>query len=333
MIDILTNIHKLCTYRHALSRRFLPFTAVCVGGAGYQALGFAGLIVSPANQTLVLMGFLLCASALLASACVRLPHEKFWVKKVNTLINECRYDDAKRLLEKGLLLPGFAVRIERLLFFVQLANENNDFLSAYHWVLTTEKKALRKEESFRLQMKKAEILLKAGNYAASRELIEQLPITDDIKPYYKYRLQLLHSSMAEIDNSNAIAKKHLEKSLEYVDRNIDEAVAYNNLARIEEYEGNKINARSYYERAWKALRKSPTPVVYPMILHNLLMLYARTGDKDRALALLESYREIVSDEIPEQYVQFLNDQVHLARELRDRPLLLDAYRRIGETLS
>ncbi len=332
MIEFFNFIQKLSDDKILFTRRFFPFVAVLITIVGLQAIYFFEMFPNPATQLQLSVVFLICAFALWVSAAWKLPHEKAWIKKINKLINECQYDAAEQALKNPPYLLGFAIRTERLLSLVQLNIERNNLLAAYSSAVMAEKQALQKKELRILMLKKAEIFYKAGNYNVFRSLLNTLRVnsfhgTDD-----KIRVLLLQSILAEIDNSSSDAKQNLEMALDISRSKIDEMIIYNNLARIEEYDGNKINARGYYERAWEALQECPLPAINSNVIHNLLIFYARSGDRSRALSLLESYSNAISNNVPEQVIQLLNDQIYLSRELKDRSLLIDAYKKAEEEL-
>lgn len=335
MTDLLTLLEKLHAGRIAFSRRFFPVTATLLIAAIYLIPGLGDVLTATAIRPPVLAVFLVFGLALWVTATVQLPHEKRWLCRARQLLDEMHWEDAARVLANPPWLPGFSTRIGQRDALIRLQIASGDLQTANESVRAAEQDVLTKAERQSIHLLKAALLYQAGNHAAFRKALEG--ISKDSKDTLKkqperFAYLLLQSHLAELDHTFAIAKSQLEEAIEMATTSIQRAVAYNNLARLEDVQGNDTNARSYYEQAWAALQEHPVPRLYPIIGHNLLIKYGRANEVTKAQALLESYRRAVMPHNAEQQLQLLNDQIHLARQLGDRALLLNAYARCEKEL-
>lgn len=323
MLSIIEKLYSLRTY--ALSRRFILLTAVI---ATIVISGFIGLDkVAPNYTPLAALVALIVAFACWYSGACFLPHEKRWLRHIAELIDQCEFGLADRKLTTPPWLAGFALRIKRLETLANLKLEIGDFVAANSFLAIAEAQTLLPDERKSIQLSKANLLFQVGNFSAFRKLLDGCSRVDNESKQIHFRYLLLMSRQHELDGNYRDAKALLEEATEITSDSQNNIIATNNLARLEDAQGNYTNAQNYYERSWYLLQKKPVPRLYPIVIHNLLLKYSRNGNKLCAIKLLDDYRAVVSLENIHQHNQLLNDQIHLARQLEDHALLQDAYNR------
>lgn len=334
MKDLYTLLEKLYSHReYVISRRFFPLVVASVFAAIATVIGLGDLAPNPGFKTVVLLLASAAIVGLWVSAAVVLPHERRWIKHAKEMIEDCDFEEAERSLSSPPPFIGFAARIKRLETLVYLKMEIGDLVAAYAGLLDTEQKTLLPDERFSLQQVRAFLMLKAGNYEAFGKVLGELPSEIPKSGSLRFRDALLKSHVHELKGQFSEAKTLLEEASEIAPEPKLVAVAFNNLARLEDMQGNDTNAQSYYERAWQVLRANPMPKLYPVVGHNLLIKYGRNNAVEKALNLLGEYRQLVSPGNTQQTLQFLNDQVHLARQLGNRSMLMDSYEDFKQILT
>lgn len=333
MKDICTLLEKLYAYKeYAVSRRFLPVVVVSVFAIVATVIGLGDIAPNPVFRTVALSLSIALFGVLWVSATLVLPHERLWLKQAKEMIEDCDFEAAKRTLSSPPPLIGFAARIKRMETLVYLQMEIGDLVAAYSCLLDAEQRTLLPDERFSLQQVRACLLFRAGNYEAFGKVLDEIPSEIPKSGSLRFRNALLKSHVHELKGQFPEAKALLEEASEIAPEPKLVAVAFNNLARLEDMQGNDTNAQSYYERAWQVLRVNPMPKLYPVVGHNLLIKYGRNGAVEKALNLLNEYRQMVLPSNTQQYLQFLNDQVHLARQLGNRTMLLEIYEYIERVL-
>lgn len=333
MKDIYTLLEKLYAHKeYAVSRRFLPVVVVSVFAIVATVIGLGDIAPNPVFKIVALSIILALVGVLWVNATLLLPHERRWLKHAKKMVEDCDYKEAERTLSSPPRLIGFTASIKRLESLANLKMESGDLVAAYACLLDAEQRILLPDERFSLQQVRATLMFKAGNYAAFEKVLGELSSEIPKSGLLRFRNALLNSHLHELKGQFSDAKALLEVASEIAPEPKLVAVALNNLARLEDMQGNDTNAQSYYERAWKVLRANPMPRLYPVIGHNLLIKYGRNGAVDKALNLMSEYRAMVSPTNLQQHLQFLNDQVHLARQLGNRVMLLENYEYIERVL-
>lgn len=329
MIDLISLIKELYILRHyAFRRRFFPLTACLV----LLVAPGVGLAAGMVDALWLLVVLLLSLSFLLFSAIWMLPHERHWLKQAQRLFYDNELGKAERKLMSPPWLAGFATRIKGQVALARVRMCKGDFFGAYSVGQALEHEALLPEEQFPVRLAHARLMSMAGNHAAFRKMMRQLEgDSSQQKKHVSYLL--LQSSLHALDGEYAQAKAVLEEAIGIAaDDPQMTTAAYNDLARLEDVQGNDTIALNYYEKAWSILRENPVPLLFPIVGHNLLIKFGRNGEAEKALAVLNVYRSMVRPGNVEQVIQLLNDQTHLARQLGNRALLLDAYGRAEREL-
>jgi hypothetical protein len=173
LLTIVENAHALWEY--LLSLRFFWPAILCVVGVLYEVLDIGKFFTEPLYSAMVPASIILAALVLLASATVRLPHEKRWLMRAEKLLDACDFDQAAQLLTAPPPLLGFAARAARQAMLIRLKIETGDLRAAYQTLIAAEKTVLLPNERLRILLSKAQLLFNAGNYAAFGQLLAATP--------------------------------------------------------------------------------------------------------------------------------------------------------------
>jgi hypothetical protein len=333
MKELLSLIEKLQVHWHlAISRRFLPFSVVACLAVIATSLGGGVIAPEPGMKIVASALALALLGTLWVSAACMLPHERSWVRHAEQMIEDCAFEDAERILTSPPPLLGFSARIRRWATLQRLKLDSGDLVAAYSYLLAAEHEALLPNERTEQNIARASLMHRAGNYTAFRKVLAALDSRIPASGPVRVRYALLKSHQHELDGEFSEAKALLEETTELVPEPKFAAAVFNNLARLEDMQGNDTEAQSYYERAWQLLRKDGIAKLYPVVGQNLLLKYGRNGAVDKAKQTLIEYREMIRPGNSQQYIQFLNDQTHLARQIGDRALLTDSYEQVAAVL-
>jgi tetratricopeptide (TPR) repeat protein len=220
---------------------------------------------------------------------------------------------------------GVPAQLQWTLKKIQLFAITNDLVGEHEAIQQFKKLALFPSEQHQSRLFEASLYFRSGNFKRFAELLEQ--VNQETLPDSKSKAQyhLLSSHKNEIEGNYAAAKSELECLLENDANGEHNTSTYNNLARLEEIQGNELQAVHYYEKALDLLRKHPEANLYQVVYYNLIVYKARTGKTSDAKALLEEYRAAVDTRIDHQYLEYLNTQITLARQIKDGPMLLQGY--------
>jgi hypothetical protein len=188
------------------------------------------------------------------------------------------------------------------------------------------------KERFVLDLNRAKLFYDVGNYKRFIELLDTLSI--DVKKYPKQEsfYGILKAFYFEIKNEWSNAKIELENIYESTNKYHYKFQASNNIARIERFLGNEVSAKSYYEKAYEILKQKPNAKYFPIVIHNLLIAYARSKKTQEADNLLNDYFELVDKKDSKQMIEYANDMTHYAREIQDKELLQKSYKIVEESI-
>ena len=317
MADFIALIKTLYENRRlVLSKRFGPVAAMLFVLLGVRYLECSAWVWAP----LIFLG----VSLLLRSWVIPL-HEKQWLGKCAALIQSCDYPAAEACLETTPAFLGPPAEFEWASRKVQFFAATCDLVKEHEAVQQLKTLALLPSEQHECRLAEASMYFRSGNYRRFCEMLNKVnketPFDDKSNAQY----HLLSSHKKEIEGDYSAAKAEIECLLEEDANGTHNTSAYNNLARLEELQGNELQAVHYYEKARDLLRSHPAANLYPLVYHNLVMHLARTGKVPNAKALLEEYSAAIDTRVTPQYLEYLNTQIHLARELNDLPMLLNAY--------
>ncbi|MGE4457047.1 MAG: hypothetical protein AB7E13_08920, partial [Arcobacteraceae bacterium] len=218
------------------------------------------------------------------------------------------------------------VRFKSKLKHAQKLYNEGKVVEVYQIYNELESEILWTRERFTLNLYRAKLFFDQGNHKRFLNLLDELSI--QVEKYQKEKAfyRLLRAFYFEIKNEWSNAKKELENIYEFTNDIYYKLQACNNIARIEQVLGHQVSAKSYYEKAYGILKQKPNAKYFPIVIHNLLISYARSNETQKAKNLLDEYWHLVNKKDPEQVIQYANDMTHYARETQDNELLQKSYK-------
>ncbi len=187
-------------------------------------------------------------------------------------------------------------------------------------------------ERFTLNLYRAKLFFDQGNHKRFLTLLDELSSQVEKYPKEKAFYGLLRAFYFEINSKWSHAKKELENIYESTSDNYYKLQACNNIARIEQFLGHQVSAKIFYEKAYELLKQKPNAKYFPIVIHNLLIAYARSNETQKAQNLLDEYWQLVDKKDSEQVMQYANDMTHYARETQDNELLQKSYKIVADSV-
>lgn len=224
------------------------------------------------------------------------------------------------------------VRFKLKLKYANKLYDDGQFTEVYKIYNELQSETLWSKERFVLDLNRAKLFYDVGNYKRFIELLDTLSL--DVKKYPKQEsfYGILKAFYFEIKNEWSKAKIELENIYESTNKYHYKLQACNNIARIERFLGHEISAKSYYEKAYEILKQKPNAKYFPIVIHNLLIAYARSKKTQEADNLLNDYFELVDKKDSKQMIEYANDMTHYAREIQDKELLQKSYKIVEESI-
>lgn len=319
MPDFLTLIKDFFQYKKLiLSQRFLYFfLSSLITGMAYLA-GYYLLMLAIFGGSVVLFWI----------AMWMFPWEKSYFAKVDQGFEQYDSDALKVLISNPPFLLSFPANIKFNLFKVNFYTmmATVDIKKAFETFQKLNEFYLLPEEKIQVTLRLAGFYHFVANVKMLKETLLKIN-ENDLSSEQKFLYQLYKSFVKELNGDIDGAKNELYKLLENSPKN-RQSQLFNNLARLEEMTGNTTQALHYYEKAGEALIQEPKPVLYHIIYHNLVIINAKLNKQEEAKRWMNIYESAVDKSILEVYIEYLNTQVFLARQLYDRILLVEAYKKM-----
>lgn len=218
------------------------------------------------------------------------------------------------------------VRFKAKLEHSQKLYNKGEVVEVYKIYNDLQNEVLWPRERFTLNLYRAKLFFDQGNHKRFLNLLDELSVQVEKYPKEKAFYGLLRAFYFEIKNEWSKAKKELEIIYESISDTHLRLQAYNNVARIEQFFGHVVSARSCYEKAYEILKQKPNAKYFPIIIHNLLFAYARSNETHKAEKLLDEYWFLIDKKDTEQIIEYANDMTHYAREIQDNKLLQKSYK-------
>lgn len=225
------------------------------------------------------------------------------------------------------------VRLGQKIKYASELHIKDQFLREYEIYNQLLSEVLWNSERFKVNLYLAQLFFKAGNYKRFVEMMDKLSPQVENYPKEKYFYGLLKAFYFEINQDFPKAVTELETVIEHTTDITLKLLAYNNIARIEEIRNNHLSAQSFYEKAFEHLKKNPNASFFPIVIHNLLIKYAKKKELDKGSHLLRAYWSMVDQKDTEQLIQYANNLTHYARQIGDDALLAESYKIIEEYVS
>lgn len=252
------------------------------------------------------------------------PSERAWLTDIRTLMENCRHEEAEARLTKPPIWFGPAARVRTVEQWLRLHLERGDLLAEYNALQALRGCARSPGEKRRADVAEASLRHRAGDYRTLKRLLSTLEQTPSRDPKERIRLAILKSHLHENQGEYKAAKQVI-LDLIAEDERYQCPELYNNLAGQESFTRNSTQSQHYFEKALDAIGQTYYCYLSPIIYHNLIDFAARNGHVDVARSWLRRYRDVVDKSNRTQYLAYLNEQIELARQLKDLSLLLEAY--------
>jgi len=291
---------------------------------------FSGAVL----PSLLILAWVVSLVGLFGWATRLLPFEAGRLKKIHQQIAQVDWKGAQQSLDKvyPLVTPVYSVR--RHLLQACLLKQKGLMLEAHEILKNLSVKPLIIKERNLVNLAQAWLFLDVGNYRDAATTFYIINSSNLADAEEKVRYALLASRLAELDSDFKTAKAKLEQALD--DATIDgtnKASVYNNLARLEDAQGNLNTAFGYYDQAWCLWKTSGNFLQTRITAGNMILLHARTGDTVKARKLLSEYKSLVDINNPSQLIELNNCTVELARQIDDRALLLQVYQSSADKIA
>lgn len=301
-----------------VSSRFCPVLCLASSAPVVQ-----GLPVANAGWTaLALLG----SSLLLAYRAIKgLPHEMRLLTHARVLRDKREYAKALSMVTPGRWFASPAYQVARDIFLAGLAQDKNDLVDSWQCLQRVAQAPLLPQEEERYVQLLGQLYFFSDNY---RDLLALADSNAGIKSDAQgvKKDALLQSYFHEVKGQLAQAKAQLEQALIMATTAPQRIMLYNNLARLEGLSSNKQEQLGHLLCAATELCKTPLPVYYETVYHNLLITLARMGRREESLKWLKEYARGIDSQNLAQVLGYANDSLHVARELNDTARIQAAYK-------
>ena len=316
MPDLITIVEKFIQYKELiLSERFVWFSVfVILTTVAYYL-----------KQNTPLIVFSLVSIILFVNGTILYPWEKVYFNKINETIDNYDYDKSKELIENTPFLISYSSKVKYDLLKIQYyLTFESDPKNLFKSVESLKNKYLLSinDEEIKFVLSKINIYKRFENIKLIQELLEQID-SSKLKGSNLLSYKLAESFLLEYNGDIAQAKDLLISLLDSND--IDKVLLYNAIGRLDELQSNYKQAIIYYEKSFEYLEKKPQAKYFHTVLHNLIIVNTRVGGINKSKEWLHTYESMLDKNNLSQYLEFLNTQLLLARQLRDRVLLLESY--------
>ena len=316
MPDLITIVEKFIQYKELiLSERFVWFSVfVILTTVAYYL-----------KQNTPLIVFSLVSIILFVNGTILYPWEKVYFNKINETIDNYDYDKSKELIENTPFLISYASKVKYDLLKIQYyLTFESDPKNLFKSVESLQNKYFLSinDEEIKFVLSKINIYKRFENIKLIQELLEQID-SSKLKGSNLLSYKLAESFLLEYNGDIAQAKDLLISLLDSND--IDKVLLYNAIGRLDELQSNYKQAIIYYEKSFEYLEKKTQAKYFHTVLHNLIIVNTRVGDINKSKEWLTVYESMIDKNNLSQYLEFLNTQLLLARQLRDRVLLLESY--------
>lgn len=316
MPDLITIVEKFIQYKELiLSERFVWFSIFII----------LTTVAYYLKQNTPLIVFSLVSIVLFLNAIALYPWEKAYFNKTNESIDNYDYDKSKKLIENTPFLISYSSKVKYDLLKIQYyLTFESDPKNLFKSIESLQNKYLLSinDEETKFILSKINIYKRFENIKLIQELLMQID-SSKLKGSNLLSYKLAESFLLEYNGNIPQAKDLLISLLDSKD--IDKVLLYNAIGRLDELQSNYKQAIIYYEKSFEYLEKKPQAKYFHTVLHNLIIVNTRVGGINKSKEWLHTYESMVDKNNLSQYLEFLNTQLLLARQLRDRVLLLESY--------
>lgn len=320
-IDIITLIEKSVEYHSTLKTQRFRWVFVFVA---LSFLLFYFSLENIAYASLCMLGFVFFWYFFL------LPWEKYYFKKLKNTYDDFEIDKLKTLLNKHSVFISYSAKIKKHIASIDFHQYLDNIEDIDKSISFLNDQYLLPREKILYLFAKARMYLHFDNIKRLNETLKELKplnISSDLLLDYNI-IEAEYLSRSGYQNQ---AKTLLLKTIE--DNPKSKLITiYNNLANFEERACNFTQALHYYEKAFDLLKQKPKAVYFNTVLHNLIILNFQQNNIEDANNWLHTYSSLVNKYKIDEYINFLNTKVIVARQTTDRELLYNTYQEMDNAI-
>lgn len=294
MIDLIKNINEHPPW--LFSRRFRLPVSACF-------LAMAAQAVPVDWVSWYDFALLAAAGALLYGAVFLLPHEKRRLKEIRKYLGRLELDKAKDLLSRPVFLPGVPFLIQRGFLQTMYYLHRKDLLGAYTAIVPTGKHYLLPKEAMEYSCLKGRIYWETGNIRDFIALFEDektISLNENFSTSYSVLKSHWYAAKRDLRNAKQVLESVIATDIDKVTK----IHLYNELAVFEGRSGNKQEQISHLFNAAKLLKKTPLPVYFESVFHNLAINLLQEGRDTEARQVMNDYREHIDLKNVQQCLMF-----------------------------
>ncbi|WP_040724805.1 hypothetical protein [Thiomicrorhabdus sp. Kp2] len=200
------------------------------------------------------------------------------------------------------------------------------FSDAYQIYQRLNRLAVFPWEKHQAQLDLAWFLFEVGNHQRAYALAEELAVhSGNLSDRVRVNLDFLLVRKLESAQLYDQALSRLEVLLESVEKPRLRMQIYNNRGRIYTFLHQLDFAQVEYEKSYRLFKQKIEPEFFSVIVHNLLLNYARQGLLDKSECLILEYEKFLDKNNREQWIEYSNDLLHAGREAECQAWIDKAY--------
>lgn len=222
--------------------------------------------------------------------------------------------------------PGHSFFRKRALKQARQFIKHSDGSSAYQIYQKLNRLAVFPWETAASQLDLAWFLYEAGNLKRAYTMANNLVKREaDLTEGDRVSLAILQTMQLEDAQAYDQVLARLDQLLEAIESPRLKLQIYNNRGRVYTNLHQLDFAQSEYEKAYALFKRKPEKAWFSVIVHNLLLNYARQGLIEKAELLIDEYQSMLGKHKHEDWLEFSNDLLHAGREANHQAWLELAY--------
>jgi len=203
-----------------------------------------------------------------------------------------------------------------------IAAAKGDMSSSIEILSKIDKKTLNKDETIRLELRKADYFLRLGDFKRAKNIMESLP---EYLDKYLIQVYLIQALSAEVEGD---LKKSSDLLLDAISTcsnctDVYYQVAMNNIGRIRRLEGNYTDSFYYYQKQLKLVNNSKNKesihIAYQNAIDSLILDHKlEDGNK-----LIQEYYSIIDISNSNDLLEYYNFLIRYYRQVDNRDKLFE----------
>src|SRR5699024_8445144 len=266
--------------------------------------------------------FILIISFLRLTKYKLLPYEKNRLNQVHELMKSLKAEEAIQLLNKPLRLSGCQYEVQKRVLLARSFMCEGNFKAAHQSLKNVRKRNLQKDEMKYLTIAWAELFLRSGNInEANRRLLS----LDSAKCETNLTYLLIKAEVAIEQANYRLARYLLNTGLDIQPNDVQKVYLYNNLARLELFEGNSHANLQNLLAAMDIYNQAPRLDLINILHYNLAIAWVNQGEIDKAKQVLRDSFSLCDKMDVRQIIIVLNNSLEAAREAGDSTWVKEVY--------